>query len=196
MTDTATTGRMGMVKRYAILSYGAFGTMADVGLMVLGSLVVGISIAVLLGGFGLVTVTNEELSTGEMLVSGIVLGVLGLFCLGVASEGPLGRGRHLVGFRLWEVGIGRTLAVFVVGLAGLLIYEFLGGLIEGVPTPIYRGLEGIRATGITGMTIMPLVGVPVSLVFRAAPERFGWVRQLDVPSMFVVWAIAAFVVLS
>lgn len=197
MTETTspTTG-MGLIKRYGILAYGAFGTMADVGLMVLGSLLVGLAIAVALGGFGLMDVTNEALSTGEMLVSAIVLAVTGAFCLGVASEGPLGRGRRLVGFKLWEVGIGRTLAVFGVGLAGLLIYQFVGDLIDGVPTPIYRGLEGIRATGVAGMTAMPLIGVPVSLVFRAAPERFSWVRQIDVPSMFITWMIAAFMILT
>ena len=131
-----------------------------------------------------------------MLVSAIVLAVTGLFCLGVASEGPLGRGRRLVGFKPWEVGIGRTLAVFAVGFAGLLIYQFLAGLIEGVPTPIYRGLEGLRATGVAGMTAMPLIGVPISLLFRAAPDRVSWLRPGEVPSMFVVWAVAAFVILS
>jgi hypothetical protein len=49
------TSRIGaeLLKRYAILGYGAFGTMADVGLMVLGSLLVGLALAVLIGGFGL-----------------------------------------------------------------------------------------------------------------------------------------------
>lgn len=197
MTETtASVSRMGLVKRYGILTYGAFGTMADVGLMVLGSLMVGLAIAVMLGGFGLLDVTRENLSTGEMLVSAIVLAVSGLFCLGVASEGPLGRGRRLVGFKLWEVGIGRTLAVFVVGLSGLLIYQFVGDLIDGVPTPIYRGLEGLRATGVGGMTAMPIIGVPVSLLFRAAPDNYSWVRQGELPSMFIVWAIAAFAILS
>ncbi|HEY7821505.1 MAG TPA: hypothetical protein VIG24_01665, partial [Acidimicrobiia bacterium] len=91
--DYQQSGGSNLLKRYAILAYGAFGTMADVGLMVLGSLLVGLSLAVLIGGFGLMDVTVEELSTGEMLMSAIVLAVVGLFCLGLASEGPLGRGR-------------------------------------------------------------------------------------------------------
>ncbi|MEE8489531.1 MAG: hypothetical protein V3S43_04290, partial [Acidimicrobiia bacterium] len=103
-----------MLKRYAILAYGALGTMLDVGLMVLGSLLVGLSVAVLLAGFDIVDVAGD-LSTGTTLISAVVLAVTGLFCLGVASEGPLGRGRRLVGFNLWEVGIGRTLAVFGLG---------------------------------------------------------------------------------
>ncbi|MFZ0014717.1 MAG: hypothetical protein WAL25_11465 [Acidimicrobiia bacterium] len=196
---TESTGeptRTSALKRYAILAYGAIGTMADVGLMVLGSLLVGLSVAVLLGGFGLVEVLAEDMSTGELLISAIVLAVIGLFCLGVASEGPLGRGRRLVGFRLWEVGIGRTLAVFATGFVALLLYDLLGDLLEGVPTPLYKGTEGFRAVGIAGMTVMPLLGVPLSLLVRAAPDRFSWVRQADIPVMFVVWTVAAMMILT
>ena len=197
MTDgTPTSSSTSVLKRYAILAYGAVGTMADVGLMVLGSLLVGLAIAVLLGGFGLVDVTAEELSTGEMLISAIVLAVVGLFCLGVAAEGPLGRGRRLVGFKVWEVGIGRTLAVFGVGLVALLLYDFIGGLLEDVPSPLYKGAEGFRAVGVAGMTAMPLLGVPLSLLVRAAPDSYAWVRQADVPVMFVVWAVASMVILT
>lgn len=185
----------GLVKRYAILAYGAFGTMADVGLMVLGSLLVGLSLAVLIGGFGLMDVTTQDLSTGEMLISAIVLAVVGLFCLGVASEGPLGRGRRLVGFKIWEVGIGRTLAVFVAGLAGLLLYNLIGGVLDGVPSPLYKGVEGFRVVGVAGMTAMPLIGVPLSLAARAAPDRYSWIRQADIPVMFVVWAVTAMLIL-
>jgi hypothetical protein len=185
-----------LVKRYAILAYGAFGTMADVGLMVLGSLLVGLSLAVLIGGFGLVEVTAEDLSTGEMLISAIVLAVVGLFCLGVASEGPLGRGRRLVGFTLWEVGIGRTLAVFLTGLIALMLYNFLGGVVESVPAPLFKGVEGFRVVGVAGVTVMPLLGVPLSLLARAAPEEYAWLRTADIPVMFIVWTVTAMLILT
>ncbi len=184
------------LKRYAILGYGAFGTMADVGLMVLGSLLVGLSLAVLIGGFGLAEVTTQELSTGEMLISAIVLAVVGLFCLGVAAEGPLGRGRRLVGFKLWEVGIGRTLAVFLAGLIALVLYNFVGGVLETVPGPIYQGLEGFRVVGVAGMTAMPLLGVPLSLLARGAPDSYAWARKAEIPVMFVVWAVTALLLLT
>lgn len=194
--NTSNRRATGVLRRYAILAYGAVGTMADVGLMVLGSLLVGLSLAVLLGGFGLVDVTTEQLSTGEMLISAIVLAVIGLFCLGVASEGPLGRGRRLIGFKLWEVGIGRTLAVFGAGFVALLLYDLIGGFLENVPAPLYKGVEGFRAVGIAGMTAMPLIGVPLSLLARAAPERVRWIRQADIPLMFIVWAVAAMYILT
>lgn len=189
-------GSTGLLKRYAILAYGAFGTMADVGLMILGSLLVGLSLAVLIGGFGLMEVTSQDLSTGEMLISAIVLAVVGLFCLGVASEGPLGRGRRLIGFKVWEVGIGRTLAVFIVGLISLLLYDLIGGLLEGVPSPLYKGLEGFRVVGVAGMTAMPLLGVPLSLAARSAPDDYAWARQADIPLMFVVWAVTSMLILT
>lgn len=185
-----------LVKRYAILAYGSFGTMADVGLMVLGSLLVGLSLAVLLGGFGLVEVTSQELSTGELLISAIVLAVVGLFCLGVASEGPLGRGRRLVGFKLWEVGIGRTLAAFLAGLIALTLYDVLGGLLESVPAPLLKGVEGFRVVGVAGMTVMPLLGVPLSLLARAAPDDYAWLRTADIPVMFTIWTVTAMLVLT
>lgn len=196
MTDTTTQQqRWSLLRRYAILAYGAIGTMADVGLMVLGSLLVGLALAVLIGGFGLADVTVSDLSTGEMLISAIVLAVVGLFCLGVASEGPLGRGRRLVGFKVWEVGIGRTLAVFGAGFVAILLYGFIGRLLTDVPDPIWKGTEGFRAVGISGMTVMPLLGVPLSLLVRSAPDRYAWVRQADIPVMFVVWAVATMIIL-
>ncbi len=201
MVESVTEGRSSKsgtetVKRYGILAYGAFGTMADVGLMVLGSLLVGLSLAVLIGGFGLMNVTTEDLSTGEMLISAIVLAVVGLFCLGVAAEGPLGRGRRLVGFKLWEVGIGRILAVFAVGLIALFLYRFIGRFLDGMPAPLYKGAEGFRAVGVAGITVMPLLGVPLSLLVGAAPDSYEWVRRADIPIMFVVWTVAAMIILT
>jgi hypothetical protein len=194
--SNSSQNRTDLVKRYSILAYGAFGTMADVGLMVLGSLLVGLSLAVLIGGFGLIEVTAQELSTGEMLISAIVLAVVGLFCLGVASEGPLGRGRRLVGFKIWEVGIGRTLAVFFSGLIALVLYDLLGGLLESVPAPLFKGVEGFRVVGVSGMTVMPLLGVPLSLLARAAPDEYAWLRAADIPVMFVVWTVTALLLLT
>ncbi len=184
-----------MLKRYAILAYGALGTMLDVGLMVLGSLLVGLSVAVLLAGFDIVDVAGD-LSTGTTLISAVVLAVTGLFCLGVASEGPLGRGRRLVGFNLWEVGIGRTLAVFGLGVGALLLYGVVGGLLEGLPKPLLQGTEGLRAVGVAAMTAMPLVGVPLSLVARGLPVEAEWVHRFDVPVMFIVWAVASMRILT
>ncbi len=196
MTETSTKpSGLSLVKRYAVLAYGAAGTMLDVGLMVLGSLLVGLSVSVVLVGFGIADV-EMDLETAPLMVSALVLGVAGAFCLGVASEGPLGRGRRLVGFKLWEVGIGRALAVFLVGFAALFLYRFSAGFLEDLPVPLLQGAEGMRAVGVAGMTAMPLVGVPVSLLIRGTPYGAEWVRRSDLPAMFVVWAVATMIILA
>lgn len=185
----------GMLRRYGILAYGAFGTMFDVGLMVIGSLLVGLSVSVLLAGFGVVNVV-QELSTGAMLASALVLAVIGLFCLGVASEGPLGRGRRLIGFKTLEIGIGRTLAVLVVGLLALFTYGFIDGLLPGLPEPLVKGAAGVRAAGVAGLTVMPLIGIPLSLLARWYPDGPPWLPRADVPILFVVWAVATMAIIN
>lgn len=184
-----------MVRRYAVLAYGAAGTMLDVGLMVLGSLLVGLSASLVLAGFGIANV-ELELETGPLMVSALVLGVSGAFCLGLASEGPLGRGRRLTGFKLWEVGIGRTLAVFLVGVTALFVYRLTVGALEGLPVPLLQGAEAIRAVGVAGMIAMPLVGVPLSLLLRVAPIESEWVHRADLPALFVVWVVATMIILT
>jgi hypothetical protein len=196
MTDeVARADGRAAARRYAILAYGSFGTMLDVGLMVLGSLLVGLAVSVVLAGFDLVNVI-QDLSTGAMLASTLVLLVIGLFCVGVAAEGPLGRGRRLVGFKLWEIGVGRIVAVLVVGLLFLLIHGLVEGPVEGLPVPITTGVEGIRAVGVAGMTVMPLIGVPASIAARWFHDGPSWVRTADLPIMFVVWVVATMAIVS
>lgn len=178
-----------LIRRYAILAYGCFGTMFDLGLMVIGSLLVGLSVSLLLAGFDLVSVVLE-LSTGALLASSLVLAVVGLFFLGVASEGPLGRGRRLVGFNLWEVGIGRVLASLLVGWLALFAHDLVQGPLQGLPEPLHTGASGLRAGGLAGLTAVPLIGVPLGVLVRRYPEAPAWVAETEVPVMFVVWTVA------
>ena len=183
------------IKRYSILAYGGIGTMLGVGLMVLGAILIGISIPVLLGGFDLIDI-EPDLETAPMLISAIVVAVSGMFCLGVASEAPLGRVCRLTGFKLWEVGIGRALAVFALGLGAVFLYRFLIGFLDGLPPPILKGAQSIRAVGVAGMVLMPLIGVPLSLVAGRLPAGSELIRRLDQPVLLVVWAFSSLVVLT
>jgi hypothetical protein len=97
---------------------------------------------------------------------------------------------------LWEVGIGRTLAVLVVGLLALLVYGLVDGILDSVPVPIVKGAEGVRAVGIAGLTVMPLIGVPLSLLVRWYPNGPEWLERAEVPVMFVVWAVATMAIIS
>ena len=183
------------LRRYGILAYGSFGTMFDVGLMVLGSLLTGLALSILLVGLDFVS-RELELSTGAMLISSMVIAVVGLFCLGIASEGPLGRGRRLVGFKLWEVGVGRALAVFLTGLVVIIAYRLVAGLLEEVPEPILTAAEGLRTVGVTGMTVMPLLGIPLSIAARWLSTEERWAGLAEIPVMFLIWVVAVMISLG
>ncbi len=196
MTDRAMkTSALAVVKRYAILAYGAVGTMLDVGLMVLGALLIGLAASVLLVGLEIIDVA-QDLSTAATFVSTLVLAVTGMFCLGLASEGPLGRGYRLVGYAEWEIAIARGLAVLAVGFGSLALFGVISGFLSELSEPIQRGADGIRAVGLGGLTAMPVLGVPLAFAARMARGRFQWARRLDIPVMFVVWAVAAMVFLG
>lgn len=195
MTDAvAKPSNLEMLKKYALLAYGAFGTVMAVSLMALGVVLVGLAIPVLLHTFGLVDI-GIDLTTGPLLISAVILGVAGLFCLGLASESPLVRGRRLYGYKLWEVGIGRTLAALAMGFALILLYRVAIEFLDGLPEPLLKGAEAVRAAGVAGMVAVPLIGVPVSLLVRAAPTEREWIKRLDLPAMFVVWTLAIVVIL-
>lgn len=183
-----------LLKRYGTLAYGAFGTMLDTGFVVAGTLLVGLSISVLLGGFGVVGELSD-ISTGAMLGSALILGIVGLFFLGLAAEGPLGRGRRLIGFTIWEIGIGRAISGFSVGLGFLLVHTFINGFMTELPDLLMRGAEGIYAVAVAGMIAVPLVGVPVSLLVRNLPDRYEWGRPYEIPAMFLVWVLATMILL-
>lgn len=193
MTESTSTQQTakGNAKHYGTLAYGAMGTMLNTGMIVIGTLLCSLGLATLLGGFGLFG--DLELSTGAFLASGLILGVVGLFALGIAAEGPLGRGRRLVGFNVWEIGIGRAIASFLVGFGFLLLHGFLVGLVDQLSVVIQRGVEGLHAAAIAGMVVVPLVGVPTSMLMRSAPETSAWARQLEYPVIFLVWVAATMI---
>ena len=183
------------LKYYATLAYGAVGTVAATGLMVAGTLLVGLAIPVLLAGVGLLEI-EPEMTTAPLVISGLILGMAGGFCLGVASESPLGRGRRLQGFKIWEVGIGRTLAAVATGFVLLFVYRFILRWIGDVPVPLMKGVEVFRAVGGAATLAMPLIGVPVSLLLRAAPTRRAWVNRLEEPALYAIWVMAAVLALT
>lgn len=197
MTETIERGAVfEIVKRYAILAYGGLGTMLAVGLMVLGSLLVGLAIAVFLAGFDLIAQFIEQLSTEALFGSSLVILVAGLLFLGVATESPLGRGRRLVGFELWEVGIARILAVAVVGIMFLILHGLLDGLVEELPEPFLLAADGLEAVARGGLIVMPIIGVPLSLAARYAAGRRTSFPDLELPALFVVWVVTAMVTMS
>jgi hypothetical protein len=170
------------------------GTMLDVGLVVLGSVLLGLAIAVLLDGFDLVHI-GLGLSTGAMLGSGLVIGIVGAFALGVASEGPLGRGRRLVGYDEVEVLVARVVAAVVVGLLLFIAHGYLVGPAADLPLPFQVGVDGIRAVAIAGMTAVPVVGVPLAWWARSGYLGESIAVDADIPLLYLVWAVATMIIM-
>ena len=105
LTNRTSTGW----RYYTRLAINSFATMLDLGLYTLGSRPGRLGLAVLLVGFGVVD-AESNLSTGSVLVSALVLGVVGTFSMGIASEGPARRASTFVPHNDHERAIGRALA--------------------------------------------------------------------------------------
>lgn len=97
---------------------------------------------------------------------------------------------------MWEVGVGRALAVFLTGLVVIIAYRLVAGLLEDVPEPILTAAEGLRTVGVTGMTVMPLLGVPLSIAARWLSTEQRWAGLAEIPVMFLVWVVAVMISLG
>lgn len=168
--------------------------MLDVALVVIGSALLGLAFAVLLDGFELVTV-GLDLSTGAMLGSSLVIGIVGGFALGVASEGPLGRGRRSVGLNENHVLLARILASVVVGLLLLLIRDLIDGFLPDLPLPFQIGAEIIQAAAIAAVTSVPVLAVPLAWWTRSGGFGAAMAADGDIPLMYFVWAVTTMILL-
>lgn len=168
--------------------------MLDVGLVVVGSALLGLAIAVLLDGFELVSI-GLDLSTGAMLGSSLVIGILGGFALGVASEGPLGRNRRLVGYNETHVLLARMLASVVVGLLLLVVRNLTQEYLVELPVPFQVAGEVVEAAAQSGMTVVPLVAVPLAWWTRTGGFGAAMAADGDIPLMYFIWAVATMILL-
>lgn len=176
---------------YLGLMLGTFRTALDVGMLVVGTGLVGLAVAVLADGFGFLAI-GFELSTGAMLGTALVIAVLGAFALGIASEGGYGSARATARYPSLEVAIGRL--VFMVGVAVLLLTAAsqVEPLVLDLNVAFGVAQEVIRACGAAGL-FTALVGVPVAWGLRMGLARLDWGFSLDVPVLYVIWLVAALV---
>lgn len=176
------------------LALGAFRTMLDVGLVVFGSALLGLAFAVLLDGFELVSI-GLDLSTGAMLGSGLVIGIVGGFAIGVAAEGPLGRGRRLAGFDEGQVLIARVVAAVVVGALFLMVRNVIDGFLVELPAPFFVGAEAMRAVGVGGLTAVPLLAVPLAWSARSGYLGMAVAADGDIPLIYFIWAVTTMILI-
>ena len=173
------------------LGLHTLGTSFDVGLLVVGTGLVGLAIAVLLDGFDVVEIGLSD-STGSMLGSGLVIAVFGAFALGVAVEGPIGYSSRRRGtFNDIEVAIAGVVGALVAGLVLVLIANYARGFIDELPMAFDFGVTVIHSAGRAGMTAGLFLGVPALWGVRELWGHNAWIEEIELPIFYVIWATAA-----
>lgn len=182
------------VRYYLRLAVGTFRTMLDLGMLVLGSGLVGLAVAVLGDGLGLVSV-GLDLSTGAMLGAAVVIGVVGAFALGIASEGGYGANASVRAYPSLEVAIGRLIGTLIVASILVWVAVQIGSVTSELSYPFVVAEELIRATGAAGFG-MALIGVPLMWGLRRGLDRLEWGLVLELPAAYVMWMLATLVVFT
>ena len=194
MTETnsqAQPSTASQARRLLGLGLHTLGTSFDVGLLVVGTGLVGLAIAVLLDGFDVVEIGLSD-STGSMLGSGLVIAVFGAFALGVAVEGPIGYSSRRRGtFNDIEVAIAGVVGALVAGLVLVLIANYARGFIDELPMAFDFGVTVIHSAGRAGMTAGLFLGVPALWGVRELWGHNAWIEEVELPIFYAIWATAA-----
>ena len=182
------------VRYYLLLIGSTFRTMLSMGMLVVGTGLIGLAFAVLLDGFGVVDV-GLGLSIGEVLAAFIVIGVSGAFAFGVATEGRYGTAALMSRYPSLEVVAGRILG----GVLVVLLLGWVAGQVEPIVAdqalPFRVGQEVIRATGSSGLFAV-LLGVPAVWALRQGATRAGFDADLELPGLYVLWVAFALIAFS
>lgn len=176
-------------RRYLYEVVTGFRTMLDVGMLALGSALVGLAVAILLGAFDLVPST-VELSTAALLGSGVVTGVMGAFALGVASEGGVGR-PSAAGPTSVERLVGRVATGLLVGAVFVVLAGYLTRYLTDLPVFFDYAVEALRSAGVAAF-VVSLVVVP-GLWGAAFVVDSPWLGDVELPVLYLVWAMVTLV---
>jgi hypothetical protein len=182
------------VRYYFLLLGSTFRTMLSMGMLVVGTGLMGLAFAVVLDGFGVVDV-GLGLSIGEVLAASIVIGVTAAFAFGVASEGRYGTAALMARYPSLEVVAGRIFG----GVLVVLLLGWIAGQVESIvadqPLPFRVGQEVIRAAGSSGLFAV-LIGVPLVWALRQGAKRAGLDADIELPGLYVLWAAFALIAFS
>ncbi len=182
------------IRYYFLLIGSTFRTMLSMSMLVVGTGLMGLAIAVILDGFGVVEV-GLGLSIGEMLAAFIVIGVTAAFAFGVATEGRYGTAALMARYPSLEVVAGRVFGgILVVFLLGWIARQ-VEPIVADQALPFRVGQEVIRATGSSGLLAV-LVGVPLVWALRQGVKRAGFDADVELPGLYVLWAVFALVAFS
>lgn len=182
------------IRYYLMLIVSTFRTMLAIGMLVLGSGLVGLATAVLLDGFDLVDV-GLGLSIGEVLGSFIVIGVVGAFAFGIATEGRYGAAATSRTYPTIEVGIGRLIAGLVVAWLISWGARQVAPIVIDQNLPIRAAGEMVRATGAAGV-LAAILGPVFVWVVKRGLERVGFDFEIELPLLYIVWGLLALATFS
>ena len=180
------------IRYYARLAAGTFRTMLDVGMLALGTGTVGLALAVILDALDLADV-GLPLSTTSLLGSALVIGVIGAFALGIASEGGYGAAESVDRYPSLEVAIARLMGSLVIGLILLYVATRTESFAAEFSLPLRAAHEMLRAVGSAGSLAVPFLGVPIAYLLRRAEARAGIGMQLELPMLYLVWTVATLI---
>jgi hypothetical protein len=177
------------------LGTGALRTMLEVAMLVLGSALVSLGLVVLLDGFSIVEV-GLGLSTGAMLGSALVLGIVGAFGFGVASEGGYGAARGLERYPVQQVAVARAVASLIVGLSLWLGGRVLLPYVVDLAYPLQVGRQLLEAVGLAGLLVVPILGVGGAYLAHRSLERAGFGLDVELGLIYLVWVLGVVVATS
>jgi hypothetical protein len=160
--------------------------MFDLGLAATGVALVGLAAAVLLAGFGVVD-RSVALSTGGLLGSALVIGVVGAFALGLASEGGLGASPPPPAPRWWR-SAAMAIGGVVVGVMLVVVAGWLAKPVAELPVVFALAREVVRAAGVGGV-ILSLTVIPLLWVAREYGKAGGTLDEIEVPLIFTAWTL-------
>lgn len=183
------------VRYYVRLAAGAFRTMLDIGMLALGTGMVGLAMAVVLDALDLADI-GLPLSTTSLLGSALVIAVIGAFALGIASEGGYGAAQSVDRYPSLEVAVGRLIGAILVSLILLVVASRTESFASEFSLPLRASHEMLRAVGSAGSLAVPFVGVPVAYLVRRAVERARVGIQLELPLLYLVWTVTTLILYS
>lgn len=190
MTSHTLTGSHPQPASYYLrLLAGATRTMLDIGMLALGSALVGLALAVFGDTFGLLGI-GLDLSTSSALGAALVIGVVGAFAVGIASEGRYGSADSDRMFPLVDLTVGRVVGALVVGFALGSIASRTADVAADLALPLRVGHELIRAAGAAAFVFVPVVAVPLASAARLGLLRAALPPQLDLAVLYAIWTTA------
>lgn len=206
MTEERRTGRFNVgftlpdplqpgseLRRWTAIGLRAMLVVADVGLLVAGTGLIGIGLALTFDGLGFITLIVDA-DLGQALAVGLVITMIGGFSIGVAVEGPIGHLRAPSRGRPWER--------LVFGVVALLGFVWFLGLLERLADRVlvpYSDLfvfvsAHLNEVQRAGLASGLLVGLPVMWALRqfVAP-RLPFFEEGAPAALYLVWMIGVIV---